>query len=68
MFGGYGVTLFGVWELPNPTGQNRTLASAAKWVHILASYGLLLAILGHVGLVLRHQFMLKDGLLKRMLP
>jgi cytochrome b561 len=28
----------------------------------------LLALAGHLGLVLRHQLILKDGLLHRMLP
>lgn len=68
MAGGYGVQLFGVWKMTNPIGKWEELAFAAKWIHIISSYGLLAAILGHVGLVLRHQFILKDGLIKRMLP
>jgi len=66
--GGFGVTLFGVWDLPNPMGEWQLLATAAKWTHIAGSYALLLAVAGHVGLVLRHQLILKDGLLLRMLP
>ena len=58
----------GVVSLPNPIGQWPFLASAAKWTHILASYVLLLALAGHLGLVFRHQLILKDGLLYRMLP
>jgi cytochrome b561 len=69
MAGGYGVKLFGIWDLPNPIGGGwDTLATAAKWTHIGASYALLLTLAGHVGLVLRHQLLLKDGLLHRMLP
>jgi cytochrome b561 len=68
MAGGYGVNLFGVVDLPNPIGQRDTLAAFAKWTHILSSYALLLALAGHVGLVLRHQLILKDRLLARMLP
>jgi cytochrome b561 len=68
MAGGYGVNLFGVVELGNPIGALEPLAIAAKWTHILSSYALLLALAGHVGLVLRHQLILKDGLLRRMLP
>ena len=66
--GGFGVTLFGAWDLPNPMGEWQLLATAAKWTHIAGSYALLLAVAGHVGLVLRHQLILKDGLLLRMLP
>ena len=68
MAGGFGVNLFGIVELPNPIGQRPLLAGAAKWTHIIASYALLLALAGHIGLVLRHHLVLKDGLLDRMLP
>jgi cytochrome b561 len=68
MAGGYGVSLFGVWDLPNPIGTHEALAAAAKWTHIAASYALVLALASHIGLVLRHQLILKDGLLRRMLP
>jgi cytochrome b561 len=68
MAGGYGVALFGIVDLPNPIGSWNALATTAKWTHIVSSYALLLALSGHIGLVLRHQFVLKDGLLQRMLP
>ena len=68
MAGGYGVRLFGAWDLPNPIGSHETLAVVAKWTHIAASYALLLALTGHIGLVLRHQLILRDRLLHRMLP
>jgi cytochrome b561 len=68
MAGGYGVSLFGVVELANPIGENASLATVARWTHIACGYLLLLALVGHVGLVLRHQLLLKDRLLDRMLP
>lgn len=68
MAGGYGVNLFGVVELPNPIGARTALAAAAKWTHIASSYALVLVLAGHIGLVLRHQLLLKDRLLNRMLP
>ncbi len=68
MAGGYGVLLFGVWELPNPIGSKPWLAAIARWTHILASYALMLTLGGHIGLVLRHQLFVRDGLLRRMLP
>jgi cytochrome b561 len=68
MAGGYGVNLFGVVNLPNPIGTWQPLAFAAKWTHIVSGYALLLTLAGHLGLVLRHQLLLKDGLLHRMLP
>jgi cytochrome b561 len=72
MAGGYGVHLFGTWHLRNPIPPAlqawKPLALAAKWVHIACGWALLLALAGHIGLVLRHQLVLKDGLLDRMLP
>lgn len=68
MAGGYGVNLFGIYKMANPIGKWQELATIAQWVHWISSYALLAAIIGHVGLVLRHQFFVKDGLLKRMLP
>jgi cytochrome b561 len=72
MAGGYGVHLFGVWHLPNPVPPAlqawKPLALMAKWVHIACGWALLMVLAGHIGLVLRHQLVLKDGLLARMLP
>lgn len=68
MSGGYGVLFFGEWKLTNPIGKWETLKDITRWIHILSSYALLAGILGHVFVVLRHQLVLKDGLLKRMLP
>ncbi|MEL6521667.1 MAG: cytochrome b [Pseudomonadota bacterium] len=67
MWGNYGVNLFGVWEMPRPLPKSDMLRDVAKWTHVGAGWVLLLAMLGHVGLVLRHQLIKKDGLLKRML-
>jgi cytochrome b561 len=68
MAGGYGVALFGLAELPNPIGEWPALAVLAKWTHVGASYVLMFVLAGHIGLVLRHQLVLRDGLLWRMLP
>lgn len=68
MSGGYGVRLFGVYELPRPLPAWPLLAQGAKWTHVLAGWALSIALAGHIGLVLRHQLFLRDGLLRRMLP
>lgn len=68
MAGGYGVRFFGAWDLPNPIGALPWLASLAKWVHIAGGWIVLVALAGHIGLVLRHQLILRDELLRRMLP
>jgi cytochrome b561 len=68
MAGGYGVMLFGLWPLPNPIGKLPWLAIAARWTHFVTAWLLAITILAHIGLVLRHQLFLRNGLLKRMLP
>ena len=68
MAGGFGVMLFGEWRLPNPIGRSETLADIGKWVHIVTGYVLVAAVLGHLFVVFRHQFFMRDGLLRRMLP
>ncbi|MEM9431583.1 MAG: cytochrome b [Pseudomonadota bacterium] len=68
MSGGFGVLFFGVWKLPNPIGKWEAMMLVTKWSHIICSFVLLGAIIGHIGLVVRHQFVIKDNLLRRMLP
>jgi len=68
MAGGYGVVLFGVAELPNPVGDRPQLAVLARWVHVAGAWVLAGTLAGHVGLVLWHTLVLRDGLILRMLP
>ncbi|MEM9600761.1 MAG: cytochrome b/b6 domain-containing protein, partial [Pseudomonadota bacterium] len=68
MSGGFGVQLFGIWKLANPIGKWEAMAFVTKWIHILSSYVLLAAIIAHLWVVLRHQIVMKDGLIGRMLP
>ncbi len=68
MAGGYGVTLFGAIELPNPIGTQPLLASVARITHIAAGFALLLPLGLHLGIVLCHHYVEKDGLIRRMLP
>ncbi len=68
MAGDYGVMFAGQWEVANPLPRSQALAAAGRWVHIGAAIVLAAALAGHLGLVLRHTFWLRDGLLWRMLP
>ncbi|MFZ1415351.1 MAG: cytochrome b [Defluviicoccus sp.] len=68
MAGGFGVHLFSAVHLANPIGKNELMAVAAKWTHIVAAYAVVVSIVGHVGLVLKHQVIRKNPLLQRMLP
>jgi cytochrome b561 len=68
MAGGYGVRLFGVFDLPNPMPEWSAVARSARWLHVASAYLLLLPLGAHLGIVLAHHLGLRDGLLRRMLP
>jgi cytochrome b561 len=68
MAGGYGVQFAGAFALPNPIGRIGWLAEAGKLVHLGCAIALGLALAGHLGVVLRHTLLLRNGLLRRMLP
>ena len=68
MAGGYGVKLFGLWNLPNFLGKNAGVASIAQGTHEITA-GLLMAdLLAHWGVGIRHQWTHRDRYLHRMLP
>jgi cytochrome b561 len=68
MAGGYGVHFFGIVHLPNPIGKIEWLALIAEWTHWLTAILIVIALVLHIGLVLKHQLIDGDGLLNRMLP
>ena len=68
MAAGYGVQFAGLFALPNPIGRWELLGEAARIVHVACAIALLLALAAHLGVVLRHTLLLRDGLLRRMLP
>lgn len=68
MFGGYGVKLFGVVDLPNPFGKSPTPALIAWISHIVLAYGAVVVIAWHVGLGLKKQCYDGVRFLRRMLP
>jgi cytochrome b561 len=68
MSGGYGVHFFSRVHLPNPIPVSETLAAVARLVHIGTGWLILAALACHLGLVFKHQFIQRDGYLRRMLP
>jgi cytochrome b561 len=68
MAGGYGVRLAGLVPLPNPLMRSEALAEAARLLHVGSAVLFGLALAAHLGFVLRHALILRDGLLRRMLP
>lgn len=64
---GFGIEWFGLWELPDLVGKDEVLAEQAKRLHIYSSYGLYALVGVHAGAALWHQFILRDGVMSRML-
>jgi cytochrome b561 len=65
---GYGVEFAGAVALPNPIGRWEALGEVARIVHVATAILLGLALAAHLAVVLRHVLVLRDGLLRRMLP
>lgn len=60
--------LFGLFNLPALVGPNQEMAARAFLAHKIMAISLVALILAHVGAALMHHFILKDGVLRRMLP
>ncbi|HVL20860.1 MAG TPA: cytochrome b [Amaricoccus sp.] len=59
---------FGLFDLPDPVGRaSYAIEHAAGAVHILGAIVLGLILIAHVGAALRHAFVERDGVLRRMI-
>jgi len=65
---GFPIVLFGVLPLPDFIGPDRELAAAIKPFHAWAAYALAAVVTLHVAGALKHRFIDRDTLLRRMLP
>jgi cytochrome b561 len=65
---GFPVVLFGVLPLPDWVPVSRPLAATFKGAHEALAWGLALLIALHVAAALKHQFIDRDALLRRMWP
>ena len=68
MAGGYGVRLFGLYDLPNPIGKQPSWSWVVWSLHILFAYLALVVMAWHVGTLLRHRAAGNGDVLHRMLP
>jgi cytochrome b561 len=62
------VVLWGVLPLPALIGPDEPLSETLLQVHHLGAFVFMLLVLAHVAAALRHHFLLKDDVLRRMLP
>jgi cytochrome b561 len=65
---GFPIVLYGVLPLPDFVSPDRALADTLKSLHQALAYALGALIALHVGGALKHQFIDRDGLLRRMWP
>jgi cytochrome b561 len=63
-----GDSIFNLFTLPSPYSGDRELRKLIGTIHAYATNALLIAALGHAALALFHQYVLRDGVLERMLP
>ena len=65
---GIPVVYFGLFQLPVLIDANPAIKPVLKGLHYWLNMGLLAAVAMHVAAALKHQFIDRDGVLKRMLP
>jgi len=63
---GFPLRWFGVVPIPSPVGPNEKLAEILSYLHWLGALALLVLLGMHIGAVVFHTFVRKDGLLARM--
>jgi cytochrome b561 len=63
---GFPVVYFGVLPLPDLVAKNKELADTLKDVHYVLNKTLLVLVLAHVGAALKHHFLDRDDVLRRM--
>jgi cytochrome b561 len=63
-----GVTVFGLFTIPAAIAADRPLGRTLKGLHELIGNAMLLLVVLHALAALRHHFILRDAVLRRMLP
>jgi cytochrome b561 len=64
----YPIVLYGTLHLPPILPHDPTLFAVLRRAHTILAYSLILLFLAHLGAVLYHSLIVRDGMLKRMLP
>ncbi len=66
--GHYPIVMFGAWHLPPILPARPGLYAILRETHTILAYLLFVTFVAHLGAVLFHTLILRDGLLNRMLP
>lgn len=62
------ITVFGLFDLPHVVPRSFDLSGDAQTLHYYAQFAMYALIVLHIAAALYHHFILKDGILARMLP
>jgi cytochrome b561 len=65
---GFPTVLYGVLPLPDLVGKDAQLSELLATVHKLLNLTMAGLVLAHVGAALKHHFVDRDDVLRRMLP
>lgn len=65
---GFGAEFFGLFDLPDLVGQSERVEEIFGEIHEWLAIAIAVTVTIHVLAAVRHQFVLKDGILRRMLP
>jgi cytochrome b561 len=65
---GFPIVLFGVLPLPDFVPKDKELSELIKPLHAALAFALMAVVVVHVAGALKHQFVDRDGLLRRMMP
>ncbi len=61
--------VFGIFEMPDPVyPANETLEKLSHTIHAYSSYLLAILLILHIAGALKHHFVLRDSVLRRMVP
>ena len=65
---GFQTVYFGVLPIPDLLDKNKELGETLTLVHRYLNYMMIAIIVAHIGAALKHHFIDKDDILRRMLP
>lgn len=60
--------IYGAFVLPDPLGHREGLEAAMRATHVYLADAMAVLVLVHAGAALRHHLLLRDDVLRRMLP
>lgn len=65
---GFQTVYFGIWPIPDLLGKDKALGELLETVHGGLNLLFVAVIAGHIGAALKHHFIDRDDILRRMLP